>query len=218
MHWNASTAQAARKPKMERTVESVSEPPSSSSSPWNVAICVAETEPVERGCVGGANCTVAFGNATVFAGFGAPGAVAGPARLVIGAVFKATVGAPLPGVFSLMVGAGAGRAVGGPAVLRGMVGAGAGGAPGADGAGTLGAGTVATGGGAGALTVGVGGLGITGAVGGATGAGATGASLALSVTRTVSFFKGMLAVCLDGVVFFSSLMDTGLMVCAFEET
>jgi len=102
-------------------------------------------------------------------------------------------------VLSLMVGAGAGRAVGGPAVLRGIVGAGTGML-------AEGAGTVATGG-AGALTVGVGGLGIIGADGGATGAGATGASLAVSVTRTVSFFKGMLEVCLEGVVFCSSLMD-----------
>lgn len=155
---------------------------------------------------------MAFGRATVFAGEGAPGA-----RPVIGAVRRGTVGAPVAPVLSLMVGAGAGRAVGGPAVLRGMVGAGAGGAEAtaggrgagalAVGAGMLGAGTVATGGGVGALTVGVGGLGITGADGGATGAGATGASLALSVTRTVSFFKGMLEVCLEGVVFCSSLMD-----------
>ena len=184
---------------MERTVETVSLPPSSSSSDWKVAICVADTEPVESGCVGGANCTVAFGSATVFAG--EPGV-----RPVIGAVRRGTVGAPVPPVLSLMVGAGAGRAVGGPAVLRGIVGAGAGGAL-AVGAGKLGAGTVATGGGVGALTVGVGGFGITGADGGATGAGATGASLALSVTRTVSFFKGMLEVCLEGVVFCSSLMD-----------
>lgn len=181
---------------MERTVETVSLPPSSSSSDWKVAICVADTEPVESGCVGGANCTVAFGRATVLAAAGAPGE-----RPVIGAVRSGTVGAPVAPVLSLMVGAGAGRAVGGPAVLRGIVGAGAGGAL------AVGAGTVATGGGVGALTVGVGGFGITGADGGATGAGATGASLALSVTRTVSFFKGMLEVCLEGVVFCSSLMD-----------
>lgn len=181
---------------MERTVETVSLPPSSSSSDRKVAICVADTEPVESGCVGGANCTVAFGRATVLAAAGAPGE-----RPVIGAVRSGTVGAPVAPVLSLMVGAGAGRAVGGPAVLRGIVGAGAGGAL------AVGAGTVATGGGVGALTVGVGGFGITGADGGATGAGATGASLAFSVTRTVSFFKGMLEVCLEGVVFCSSLMD-----------
>lgn len=180
---------------MERTVETVSLPPSSSSSDRKVAICVADTEPVESGCVGGANCTVAFGRATVLAAAGAPGE-----RPVIGAVRSGTVGAPVAPVLSLMVGAGAGRAVGGPAVLRGIVGAGAGGAL------AVGAGTVATGG-VGALTVGVGGFGITGADGGATGAGATGASLAFSVTRTVSFFKGMLEVCLEGVVFCSSLMD-----------
>jgi hypothetical protein len=132
----------------------------------------------------------------VLAAAGAPGE-----RPVIGAVRSGTVGAPVAPVLSLMVGAGAGRAVGGPAVLRGIVGAGAGGAL------AVGAGTVATGGGVGALTVGVGGFGITGADGGATGAGATGASLAFSVTRTVSFFKGMLEVCLEGVVFCSSLMD-----------
>lgn len=176
---------------MERTVETVSLPPSSSSSDRKVAICVADTEPVESGCVGGANCTVAFGRATVLAAAGAPGE-----RPVIGAVRSGTVGAPVAPVLSLMVGAGAGRAVGGPAVLRGIVGAGAGGAL------AVGAGTVATGGGVGALTVGVGGFGITGADGGATGA-----SLAFSVTRTVSFFKGMLEVCLEGVVFCSSLMD-----------
>ena len=168
---------------MERTVETVSLPPSSSSSDWKVAICVADTEPVESGCVGGANCTVAFGRATVLAAAGAPGE-----RPVIGAVRSGTVGAPVAPVLSLMVGAGAGGAL-------------------AVGAGKLGAGTVATGGGVGALTVGVGGFGITGADGGATGAGATGASLAFSVTRTVSFFKGMLEVCLEGVVFCSSLMD-----------
>jgi hypothetical protein len=85
----------------------------------------------------------------------------------------------------------------------------------------VGAGIVATGGLA-MPTVGVGGLiatgGATGAEGGAgvtSAAGAAGASLAFSVTRTVSFFNGMLEVCLDGV-FWSSLM--GLMVCAEEKT
>lgn len=129
-------------------------------------------------------------------------------------------------MLSLMVGAGAGRGAPG-AVLRGMVGAGVGAPPGAVGAGTVAPGTVATGGLA-MPTVGVGGLiatgGATGAVGGATGAvggtgvteadGAAGTSLAFRVTRTVSFFKGMLEVCLDGV-FWSSLM--GLMVCGVEE-
>ena len=130
-------------------------------------------------------------------------------------------------VLSLIVGAGAGRAIG-PAVFNGMVGAGAGGPLVAEGApeiGTPATGTVATGGrviGA----VGVGGLGATGGAGGAIGAvggamgvtaaeGVAGASLAFKVTRTVSFFKGILEVCLDGV-FWSSLM--GLMVCEVEET
>ena len=130
-------------------------------------------------------------------------------------------------VLSLIVGAGAGRAMG-PAVFRGIVGAGAGAPLVADG--MLGAGTVAAGavaiGGRVIGAVGVGGLGATGGAGGAIGAvggatgvtaaeGAAGASLAFNVTRTVSFFKGMLEVCLDGV-FWSSLM--GLMVCEIEET
>lgn len=148
------------------------------------------------------------------------GLVAGPARPGIGpAVFKGIVGAPVGDpVFSLIVGAGAGR--GAPAVFRGIVGAGVGAEPVAEGAPIVGAGTVAAGG-LGMPTVGVGGFtatgGAVGAVGGAMGAvgvtladGAAGASLALSVTRTVSFFKGMLEVCFDGV-FWSSLM--GLMVC-----
>jgi hypothetical protein len=178
------------------------------------------------GCVGGANCTVAFGSATVLPGSGAAiGFVAGPLRPGIGpAVFSGTVGAPeeVP-VFSLMVGAGVGRAIG-PAVLSGMVGAGAGALPvgeGMLGAGIGAPGTVATGGRA-IGAVGIGGFGATGGAGGAIGAtgvtsaeGAAGASLALSVTRTVSFFKGMLEVCLDGV-FWSSLM--GLMVCEIEKT
>ncbi len=166
-------------------------------------------------------------------GFGAPGRpTVGEAGFCKGAVFNAMVGAP-PGiplvVFNLIVGAGAGRAVGGPAVLRGIVGAGAGalevagsvgaktgalvavGTAGAGGAGA--AGTVAAAGGT--ASVGVGGLGMIGPVGGATGAGATGASLALRVTRTVSFLRGILDVCFDGV-FLSSLMCVGLMVCVRE--
>jgi hypothetical protein len=223
---------------MESTVVSVSEPPSSSSSPWNVAICVAETEPVPNGWVGGASCTVAFGNATVAPGSGVSGLVA-VAGAIIGlvagarpgiapAVLSGTVGALVGAVLSLMVGAAAGRAIG-PAVLSGIVGAGAGGAPGAVGLGMEAPGAVATGGRT-MPTVGVGGFGATGAVGGAEG-GATGAvggatgvieadgvagtSLAFKVTRTVSFFKGMLEVSLDGL-FRSSLM--GLMVCEIEET
>jgi hypothetical protein len=53
-------------------------------------------------------------------------------------------------------------------------------------------------------------VGATGAVGGATGLieadGESGTSLALRVTRTVSFFKGTLEVCLDGALFSLSLM------------
>jgi len=202
----------------------VSEPPScsSSSSDLKVAICVAETEPVLNGWVGGCNCTVAFGNAIVAPGSGGDsgfvavagatnGRVAGARPGMAPAVLSGTVGAPDPAVLSLMVGAAAGRAIG-PAVLRGMVGAGGGGVPGAVAVGTGTPGTVATGG-RGMPTVGVGGIGATGAIGGAEG-GATGAvggatglieadgesgtSLALRVTRTVSFFNGMLEVCLDG--------------------
>jgi hypothetical protein len=59
----------------------------------------------------------------------------------------------------------------------------------------------------------------TGAVGGATGVieadGEAGTSLALRVTRTVSFFNGILEVSLDGLLV-SSLM--GLMVCESKET
>jgi hypothetical protein len=89
-------------------------------------------------------------------------------------------------VLSLMGGAGAG-ALGAPAGRCAMVGAGAdgrGGAPPTVGAAMLGAG--------GAEMLGVGGLGATGAPGAAGGA-----SAALRVTRTVSFFSGMLEVCLE---------------------
>lgn len=137
-------------------------------------------------------------------------------------VLSLMVGAPVLGaVLSLIVGAGAGRAMG-PAVLRGMVGAGAGGPPGAVGAGSVAAGIVAAGGRV-KLTVGVGGFGAGGAtaaaegtigeVGGATGTvaeGIAGASLARKVTRTVSFFRGIAAVCFLGT-FGSSLM--GLILC-----
>lgn len=152
------------------------------------------------------------------------GFVAGARPGIAPAVLRGTVGAPEPAVLSRMVGAAVGRAMG-PAVLRGMVGAGAGGAPGAVAEGTGTPGTVATGGRA-IPTVGVGGLGAIGAVGGETGAvggatgvieadGEAGTSLALRVTRTVSFFNGMLEVCLDGLLV-SSLM--GLMVCESKET
>jgi len=76
-----------------------------------------------------------------------------------------------------------------------MVGAGAGGAAGAVG------GSVAVGGlgtdGAGGGAIGIVGFGAAGA-GGAPVGEAAGASAAFRVTRTVSFFKGTLEVCLDG--------------------
>lgn len=141
-----------------------------------------------------------------------PGSDGAPIAGTSEAVLSGAVGAPVafPG-FSLIVGAAIGRVKGGPAVLRGMVGAGGGAeAVGAGAPETLAAagpelGTVTLGGRE-SPTVGAGGLGITGAVGGAIGAGATGASLALRVTRTVSFFRGMLDVCLDGMLFCSSLI------------
>lgn len=212
MHWKASTPQAARNPKIESTVVMVLEPASSSSSAWKVALCVEETGPELRGCVGGCNCTVAFGSPTVAPGSGGvrglvavagatKGLVAGARPGIAPAVFNGIVGAGAPGppVLSLIVGAAVGRAMG-PAVFRGIVGAGAGGAPVA----------VGTGGRGMPPTVGVGGLGTTGAVEGATGTvggatgvidaeGEAGTSLAFSVTRTVSFLRGMLEVCFDGL-------------------
>ena len=103
------------------------------------------------------------------------------------------VGAPAAAgaVLSLIVAAGAGAppAVGARAVLRGMVGAGADGAP-PEAVGGL----VATLGGAGAAVVGFGAAG----AGGAPVGEADGASAALRVTRTVSFFSGTLEVCFEG--------------------
>ena len=145
---------------------------------------------------------------------GAPTGALVVASLMVGAPTGALV------VASLMVGA---PAVGGlepPAVRNGMVGAGAGalGAVGApDGAGMVAVGIV--GGEAGAegglrATVGVGGLTAGGAAGGgvvgsvAEGT-AGGASAAFKVTRTVSFFKGTLEVCLEGFFFSLSLMRSG---------
>lgn len=161
---------------------------------------VASEGGANKGFVGDAG---AVGGATK--GFVAAGA----ARPGIGEpVLSLMVGAPVLGaVLSLIVGADAGRTMG-PAVLRGMVGAGAGAPPGAVGAG-----------GRARFTGGVGGLGAAGAdatageVGGATGTvadGMAGASLARNVTRTVSFFKGMAAVCFLGT-YWSSLM--GLILC-----
>lgn len=177
---------------------------------------VASDGGARRGFVGEAG-AVAEGGATnglVAAGADSPG-MGVPALSLM-------VGAPAPGaVLSLIVGAGAGRGMG-PAVFRGMVGAGAGGPPGAVAAGRVAAGMVAAGGRV-KLTVGVGGFGARGGttdaegtfgdVGGATGTvadGIEGASLALKVTRTVSFFRGIAAVCFLGT-FGSSLM--GLIVC-----
>jgi len=200
-------------------VITVSEP-SSSSSEIGVVNWVGRFEPVTMGLVGGANCTVAVGSATDFVGKGADtkGLVAGVAAPGRGAevlrgMVGAGVGAPLgaPG-FSLIVGAGAGRGAPG-AVLRGMVGAGVGAPPGAVAVGRVGAGTVAAGGLI-MLTVGVGGLTTTGGATGADG-GATGASLAFNVTRTVSAFDGTPVGASDGV-FWSSLM--GLMVCEVEKS
>lgn len=177
---------------------------------------VASEGGANKGFVGDAGAAGAGGATRGFVAVGA-------ARPGIGEpVLSLMVGAPVLGaVLSLIVGAGAGRAIG-PAVLSGMVGAGAGGPPGAVGAGIVAAGIVAAGGRA-KLTVGVGGLGAGGGtagadatigeVGGATGTvadGMAGASLARNVTRTVSFFKGMAAVCFLGT-YWSSLM--GLILC-----
>lgn len=112
------------------------------------------------------------------------------------------------------VGAPGGRSgeVGAPAGRSGMVGAGAGARGGPPTVGAVGAGggpaRVAVGGrttGAAAGDVGVG-----GATTGAGGPAAGGASAAFRVTRTVSFFRGTLDVCLDGAGWFSfSLMRDG---------
>lgn len=107
-----------------------------------------------------------------------------------------------------------------PAVRRGMVGAGAGafGAGGAPGAGALAVGGLGVVGVGGAATVGgLGGPPGTGglATGGAPEAGSVaegadgGESAAFKVTRTVSFFKGTLEVCLEGVLLSLSLMRSG---------
>lgn len=107
---------------------------------------------------------------------GAAPAVGGPEVRsgIVGAGAGLVPGAPA--VRSGIVGAGAGLAVGAPAARRGMVGAGAG-------------------------TVAVGGMG--GRTGGASGTVADGmaggASAAFKVTRTVSFLRGTLEVCLDGL-------------------
>ncbi len=108
------------------------------------------------------------------------------------------------------VGAPGGRrgAVGAPEARRGIVGAGAGARGGPP---TVGVGAppkVAVGG----RTTGAapGAVGVGAATTGAGGPAAGGASAAFSVTRTVSFFRGTLDVCLDGAGWFSfSLMRDG---------
>jgi len=151
------------------------------------------------GLVGGFSATVALGRETVGL-LPSPGFVPPPGSGAL-AVLRAIVGAPTGEfeVASLIVGA-PGRIVP-PAVLRGIVGAGAGlgvvGAPeeGVDTMGTEGIGGFggATAGGVGGFVGAVGG-GVAGSVADGT---AGGASEALRVTRTVSFFKGTLEVCLD---------------------
>lgn len=223
-NWRPRTTRAATRPTPARILEKVPAPLSSSeTSSERVGCWVAAVEVGVSGLVGGARATVAFGKPMV-AGPDAPG------RGVF-AVFRAMVGAPTGAlvVASLMVGA---PTVGGfAAVLRGMVGAGAG-APAVGGLGAEGTGGLAAEGAVGAMGApAVGGLGApamgagavgafggpaTGAaaVGGLTGAGverfaegtAGGASAALSVTRTVSFFNGTLEVCLEAGLFSFSLM------------
>lgn len=183
---------------------------SSASSAESVGLFVAAVAVGESGLVGGARATVALGSPTV----------AGPAGLVppgsgAFAVFSAMVGAPTGAlvVASLMVGAPV--AGGAPAVLRGIVGAGAGalGAVGAPaglvaegGVGAVGA-PAAVGGLGGPATGAEGGFGAVGGLAGRLADGtAGGASAALSVTLTVSFFKGTLEVCLDGGLFSFSLI------------
>jgi len=185
---------AAKNPRIENTVDKVSGFSSSSSSSASVRNCAAWLGATPGGCkgdVGGASCTVAFGNEIT--PVGAPTVFSG----IVGAGAGRAVGAPA--VFRGIVGAGAGRAVGAPTALKGIVGAGPGRAVGAGGAKPVGA------------TVGA--VGTTGAaaIGGGNGT-ARGASAAFNVTRTVSFFKGTLDVCLDGsgCWFSGSVMEMGL--------
>ncbi len=149
------------------------------------------------GRVGGWSWTVAFGRPTVAAGC-KPTVGVNALPPVLNAMVGAPAGRALvvkapPPVFSAMVGAPTGMLV----VARRIVGAGAGlGEPG---------------GRKGTVDEPVGGFGgplATGGMGGFTGAAkgtvadgtAGGASAALSVTRTVSFFNGTLDVCFDGGV------------------
>jgi hypothetical protein len=128
------------------------------------------------------------------------------------AVLSAMVGAP-NGAFvvaSLIVGA---PTVGAPAVRSGIVGAGVGGfiAVGAPDGGCIISGFVAVG--AGGAVGGTGGLIVGAGLAGSVAEGMAGAaSAALRVTRTVSFFKGILEVCLDGGVFSLSLMRFGFLL------
>ncbi len=113
------------------------------------------------------------------------------------AVLSAMVGAPIGAadVANLTVGCGP---LGAPtAGLRAMVGAGAGGRGGPAAGGAVGTGGAV--GGVGGRTAGAPGTVAVGAAGGA--------SAALSVTRTVSFFNGTLEVCLDGCWDCGSLSD-----------
>lgn len=149
------------------------------------------------GALGGESWTVAFGRETVLPSAEAPGRAVRAAGVVAGPVFSG------------MVGAGFGTPAAG-AVLRGMVAAGAGrGAPPT--AGAVGAGgavrTVGAGG-----AVGVGGR-TAGAVDAPAPGEAGGASAAFRVTRTVSFFSGMLEVCFDGVGSFSLIRSRGFGSC-----
>lgn len=144
------------------------------------------------GAVGGCSWTVALGKVGVVPGrLGDPGGLSAPVPIGAAEVASLMVGAGAPAVGGPavrrgIVGAGAPLAVGGPAVRRGMVGAGAGGRGAPDGA------------------VGVGGPpGTGGRTGGASGTVAEGtaggASAAFNVTRTVSFLRGTLDVCLEGL-------------------
>lgn len=155
------------------------------------ATWVAAAVAGENGFVGGLSATVAFGREMV----GVP-----PPGSGVFAVLSAMVGAPIGAleVTSLIVGAGGGD------LGMEMVGAPTAGADAVGGPEVAGFGALGAEGGVGAFAVAVGGSVADGMAGGA--------SAALSVTRTVSFFKGTLEVCLEGVLFSLSfsLMRFGL--------
>ena len=167
--WKARTTMAAASPTPARILTTPSLAPSSSSS--SSTLSVAACDPVGKEVPSG---WVGTWSWTVALGrVGVP-----PGRL--GALPGLAAGAE---VARRIVGAGA--AVGAPAVRRGMVGAGAAGRGGPP------------------RAVGVGGApGTGGRTGGAMGTVADGtaggASAAFKVTRTVSFLRGTLDVCLDG--------------------